>query len=164
VRCKETVGNRNLASGMVSLQARLRNTLPQVKIVYKQAGRDNRPTGMKLAEDALQAFPKGQMDVIIGGNDELGLGALSAVEAAGRTEVLVTGTNGTADALAAAKRGRLALTVGKPSGLLGYRAVEQAIDYLNGKRDFIRNSLWTLFRLPLRISTKLIQPGLPNNR
>ena len=111
---------------------------PQVKIVYKQAGRDNRPTGMKLAEDALQAFPKGQLDVIIGGNDELGLGALSAVEAAGRTEVLVTGTNGTADALAAAKKGRLALTVGKPSGLLGYGAVEQAIDYLNGKRDFVK--------------------------
>ncbi|MBA4394554.1 MAG: hypothetical protein C0407_13455 [Desulfobacca sp.] len=111
---------------------------PQVKIVYKQAGRDNRPTGMKLAEDALQAFPKGQLDVIIGGNDELGLGALSAVEAAGRTEVLVTGTNGTADALSAVRKGRLALTVGKPSGLLGYGAVGQAVEYLKGKRDFVK--------------------------
>jgi len=111
---------------------------PQVKIVYKQAGRDNRPTGMKLAEDALQAFPKGQLDVIIGGNDELGLGALSAVEAAGRTEVLVTGTNGTADALAAVKKGRLAMTVGKPSGLFGLRAVEQGVEYLNGRRDFLK--------------------------
>jgi ribose transport system substrate-binding protein len=111
---------------------------PQVKIVYKQAGRDNRPTGMKLAEDVLQAFPKGQLDVIIGGNDELGLGALSSVEAAGRTEVLVTGQNGTADAIAAVKKGRLALTVAKPSGVLGLSAVEQAVEYLKGKREFVK--------------------------
>jgi len=44
-------------------------------------------------------------------NDEMAVGALRALQKAGRKDVLVVGFDGTADGIAAVKRGKMAATV-----------------------------------------------------
>jgi ribose transport system substrate-binding protein len=106
---------------------------PQIEILTKLAGRDNRPTGMQLMEDALQAYP--EIDAVFGGNDELALGALSAIEGANRKGIVVIGTNGSKDARDAVMASRLGMSVMKQPGLIGKLGVETAVAYLAGQRD-----------------------------
>jgi erythritol transport system substrate-binding protein len=67
---------------------------------------------------------------IIAGNDEMALGAIAALEAAGRTDVIVGGFDGNSDAAAAVTSGKMAYTVLQPIANLAKMAVEQAHSYL----------------------------------
>ncbi len=129
---------------------------PQIQILTKLAGRDNRPTGMQLMEDALQAYPK--IDAVFGGNDELALGALAAIEAAGRKGIVVIGTNGSKDARDAIIAGRLGMSVMKQPGLIGKLGVETALAYLGGARDIPKKTYAPVVLLtPDNISTTDVQ-------
>ncbi len=129
---------------------------PQVKILTKLAGRDNRPTGMQLMEDALQAYP--EIDAVLGGNDELALGAIAAIEAANRKGIVVIGVNGTKDARDAILAGQLGMTIMKRPGLIGKTAIETALAYLAGKRDISKKIyVPTVVLTPENISTTDLQ-------
>jgi len=58
---------------------------------------------MKAAEDLLQGFPR--LAGIFGINDDSALGALAAVEAAGRKEIVIVGYDGIPEARQAILRG-----------------------------------------------------------
>ena len=61
---------------------------PGIKIVAVQDGNNERGPGMQAMEDFLTKYPKGKIDLVWGQNDEMGIGALKAIQAAGRNELL----------------------------------------------------------------------------
>ncbi len=61
---------------------------PGIKIIADQDGQNERGPGLSIMEDYLTAHPKGQIDLVWGQNDEMALGALKAIQNAGRDELL----------------------------------------------------------------------------
>ena len=97
---------RNLADGYTEVMAKY----PDIKIVFKTDGPLTRERGVKHAEDALVANP--DLAAIYTANDDVALGAMQAVLAAGRKgKTIVTGMNGVPPALRAVKDGNIAMTV-----------------------------------------------------
>ena len=91
----------------------------------------------------LQAHPN--VSGIYAANDEMALGALEAIDAAGLTGILVGGTDANADARQAMRDGRLAVTVsGDPFGQ-GFHSVQAAAAVLRGE------SLPDFYRVPIQI-------------
>ncbi|PWT81948.1 MAG: ribose ABC transporter substrate-binding protein [Acidobacteria bacterium] len=84
---------------------------PNIKVVADQYCDFLREPAVKFVEDALQRFPSGQLKAIYAHNDEMALGAIQALEAAGRLkEVTVVGIDGEEIAFKAIKDGKLAAT------------------------------------------------------
>lgn len=80
-----------------------------VKVLASLPANYDRAEGMKITEDWVQRFPK--FDAIIAANDQMALGALQALKTAGRKGVLISGIDGTADALNAIKSGDMAQSI-----------------------------------------------------
>lgn len=80
---------------------------PGIKIVGTLPADWNREKGIKAAEDFLAANPKGKLDFIWAASNEMGLGAMLACEAKGRTEVKVFTNDGTPESIDRIKEGRL---------------------------------------------------------
>jgi ribose transport system substrate-binding protein len=76
---------------------------PGIRIVARPSGDGVRDRAMKAAEDLLQGFPN--LAGIFGINDDSALGALAAVEAAGRKGILIVGYDGIPEARGAILRG-----------------------------------------------------------
>ncbi|MDH7796793.1 MULTISPECIES: substrate-binding domain-containing protein [unclassified Beijerinckia] len=119
---------RDLAAGFKSAIA----AYPDIKIVYDKDVALTREAGLKSAEDALSAHP--DLAAIYGGNDEVALGAVQAVAAAGRAgKTVVAGLNGVPPAIKAVKDGSLLLTYDlNPTGW-GAAAFDAAVAYARGK-------------------------------
>ena len=101
---------------------------PDMKNVGMEVANWDRAQGKDKMDSLLQAHP--QLKGIIAGNDEMALGAIAALEAAGRTDVVVGGFDGNSDAAAAVTSGKMAYTVLQPIANLAKMAVEQAHSYL----------------------------------
>ncbi len=70
----------------------------------------DRAEGMKVTEDWIQSFSK--FDAIVAANDQMALGALEALQGADRLKgVMISGVDGTADALNAIKTGTMSQTI-----------------------------------------------------
>ncbi|WP_157315481.1 ribose ABC transporter substrate-binding protein RbsB [Chitinibacter sp. GC72] len=102
-----------------------------VKLVAKQAADFDRAKGLSVMENILQ----GNKDVkgVFAHNDEMALGALKAIEAAGLKNVVVVGFDATTDAVNAVKAGQLAATVQQKPELIGKMGVETAIKLSKGE-------------------------------
>lgn len=114
------------------LKISLFDAYPDVKLVTQQTANWNRDEAMSITEDWLQRFP--EINAIAAQNDEMAMGALQAVEAAGRTDIFIVGIDGIPDALKAVKEGRLAATVLDNVTEEGKRAVEVAVGLIEGQR------------------------------
>lgn len=100
--------------------------------------------GLKAAEDLLQAHP--DVNVILGENDSMVLGAMKALEAAGRTDVLVlAAADGQKEALALIKEGKYGATGLNDPDLVARTAVDIGLKALNGEigADFPKLNLTT---------------------
>jgi ribose transport system substrate-binding protein len=83
-------------------------THPDMKIVATQNADYLRENAAKFMEDVLQRFGPGQIQGVYAHNDEMALGALTAIEAAGRQkEIMVTGLDGQNNAIQAVSDGKL---------------------------------------------------------
>jgi inositol transport system substrate-binding protein len=83
---------------------------PDVQVLASLPGDYDRAQGMKITEDWIQRFPK--FDAIIAANDQMALGAIQALKTANRLEgVMVSGVDGTQDALNTIKAGEMSQTV-----------------------------------------------------
>ncbi len=76
---------------------------PEIRVVARPSGDGVRDKAMKAAEDLLQGFPN--LAGIFGINDDSALGALAAVEAAGRKGIVIVGFDGIPEARQAILRG-----------------------------------------------------------
>ena len=100
-----------------------------LEVVAKQTANFNRAEGLSVMENILQANP--EVTGVFAHNDEMALGALEAIEAAG-ADVTVVGFDATDDAVAAVEEGRLAGTVAQKPEMIGEMAVDTAVQHLNG--------------------------------
>lgn len=82
-----------------------------LKVVATQNCDYLRENALKYMEDQLQRFGPGQIQAVFAHNDEMALGAVQALEAAGRlNEVKVIGIDGQNTAFEAVKAGKMAAT------------------------------------------------------
>ncbi|MEW5919366.1 MAG: sugar ABC transporter substrate-binding protein [Bacillota bacterium] len=107
---------------------------PGIEIVAELYSTHTKENGLRLAEDVLVANP--DVDVIYCNNDELALGAVEAVEAAGRLgKVKVTGFNAVPGAVQSVREGRMAMTISLRPESWGKMAMEVVKNVLEGKHE-----------------------------
>lgn len=105
---------------------------PQMKIVARQTANFDRGQAMSVMEDILQAQPK--IDGIYAANDEMAMGALAAIEAAGRLdEIVLIGCDAIDPAMEAIRTGKMEATIAEPPFFLGKAAIETAVGVYNGQ-------------------------------
>jgi len=91
--------------------AALAANCPGVKVVADQVANYVREPAIKFMEDVLQRFGPGEIDLVYAHNDDMALGAVTALEAAGRLdEVVVVGIDGENAAYDAIKDGKMDAT------------------------------------------------------
>jgi len=88
-----------------------------------------------------------EFDAVVANNDEMALGAIQALKAAGRPmdDVIVAGIDATADALAAMQAGDLDVTVFQNAAAQGGGAVDAALKLAQGEK--LGNAVWIPFEL-----------------
>jgi len=102
---------------------------PDLKMVAQQSADWDQTEAYSKTEAILQAHP--DIKGIISGNDTMAMGAAAALKAAGRTDVIVVGFDGSNDVRDAIKAGQIAATVLQPAFDIAQLAVVQADAYLN---------------------------------
>ena len=97
---------------------------PDLKSVARQTANWSQTEAYTVMESMLQANPgiKG----VISGNDTMAMGAYAALEAAGRTDVIVVGFDGSNDVRDSILKGGIKATVLQPAYAQAQMAVEQA--------------------------------------
>src|SRR5215211_9028154 len=104
---------------------------PNIKIVSVLNGGGVRDRALKAAEDMLQGNPG--MKAIFGINDDSALGAVSAAEARGRTDLVIVGYDATAEAVQAIERGSaLKADVAQQPRDLGTKTIEAISKHFGG--------------------------------
>ncbi|SFL74217.1 ribose ABC transporter substrate-binding protein RbsB [Halanaerobium salsuginis] len=103
-----------------------------MEVIARQPAAFDRAEGMTVMENILQGNP--EIDAVFAHNDNMALGAMEAISAAGRSDqIMIVGFDAISDAVAAVKAGKLAATVAQKPDLMGAMAVETAIKVANGE-------------------------------
>jgi len=104
---------------------------PDIKIVAEQTADWDRAKATALMENWLQSGK--EIDVVACNNDEMAIGALHAIEAAGKLDkIIVGGIDATPDALEYLKNGKLAVTSFQDAITLSRYAIETAVKAAKG--------------------------------
>ncbi len=126
----ELVGKESDTNALIRSQgySDIISQYPDMTRVAVQSANWSQTEAFEKMETIIQAHPgiKG----VISGNDTMALGAAAALNAAGMSDVIVVGLDGSPDAIAAVKAGDLAATVLQPAALLAQMAVDQADAYI----------------------------------
>lgn len=101
---------------------------PDLVMVAQQSANWSQTEGYEKMETILQANP--DIKGVICGNDTMAMGAWAALEAAGRTDVIVVGFDGSNDVRDSILAGGIKATVLQPAFRQAQIAVEQADQYL----------------------------------
>jgi len=106
---------------------------PNLKLIAEQTANWSREEGMALVENWLQAYGD-SIDAIFAQNDEMGLGALNALQAAGaKDRIVLVSVDAISDALKAVDQGQLDATVFQNARLQAETAVQTAVQIVNGQ-------------------------------
>lgn len=103
----------------------------KLNVAASQSADFNRDKGFTVMQNIIQANK--DIKGVFAHNDEMALGAVQALEAAGMKTVAVIGFDATDDAVAAVKAGRMKATVAQKPALIGSMAVDTAVKYLKGE-------------------------------
>ena len=117
----------------------------KLEVVASQPADFDRTKGLTVMENTLQGTSGVQ--AVFAHNDEMALGAIEAIKAAGQ-DVIVVGFDGTEDAVKSVELGQLTATVAQQPGLMGEEAVKAAQQILNGE------TLEEIIKVPLELKTK----------
>lgn len=104
----------------------------KLEVVEKQSAEFDRAKGLTVMENILQSTK--DIQAVFAQNDEMALGALEALEAAGKTDVIVVGFDGNEDGVKAVKDGRLNATIAQQPEEMGRIALQAAYDHFSGKK------------------------------
>lgn len=116
-----------------------------IKIVEEQTGNWDRTQGTDLMTNWISSGV--QFDAVVSNNDEMAIGAIQALKAAGfdMNKVIVAGVDATQDALAAMKAGDLDVTVFQNAAAQGSGAVDTALKLAAG--ESVESMVWIPFEL-----------------
>lgn len=98
---------------------------------FRQMEKVNRSEGETYTQDLITAYP--ELGAIFCHSEDPTMGAVSALEAAGRTDVLVVGFDCSPEVVEAIQDGRVAATSAQQSVLMGRNSAQAVVDYLAGK-------------------------------
>jgi erythritol transport system substrate-binding protein len=101
---------------------------PDLKMVAQQSANWSQTEGYSKMETILQANP--DIKGVISGNDTMAMGAIAALQAAGRKDVIVVGFDGSNDVRDSIKAGGIKATVLQPAYAQAQMAVEQADTFI----------------------------------
>ena len=104
---------------------------PELKMVARQSANWSQPEAYTKMETILQANPN--IKGVISGNDTMAMGAIAALQAAGRKDVIVVGFDGSNDVRDSIKQGGIKATVLQPAYRQAQTAVEQADAFIKAK-------------------------------
>jgi len=105
---------------------------PNIEILASQTAEFQRAKALEVMENLLQTHP--EIDAVLACNDEEALGAIEALDAAGRLEgTIVSGFDGNSDALKAVTAGRMTVTMFQNAPAQAGDAVQALLDFLAGK-------------------------------
>jgi len=105
---------------------------PDVKVVAQQSANYSRAEALNVVQNLLQSYP--DVNAIFCCNDEMALGSVEAVDAAGKTgQILISGQDANDDACQAIRAGKIYVTSFGNPYMQGYTAVQAAVDVINGK-------------------------------
>jgi len=105
---------------------------PQMKLLDTQEGKGTAETARPVMRDLLGRFP--ECDAAFPINDPSALGSISAIESAGKAgQVTVVAVDGSREAMAAIKAGKLLGSSAQFPKEIGRVAAEKAYDHLAGK-------------------------------
>ncbi len=147
-------GNVVIMMGELATQAALLRTEgvekviaqhPEMKIVGKQTANWRRNEAIDLMNNWLVEGTK--IDAVVTNNDEMAIGAILALQQAGKDakEVVIAGIDATADALAEMEKGNLDVTVFQDGKGQGRGAVETAVKLI--KDEKVESFVWIPFEL-----------------
>ena len=105
--------------------------MPGIRVVASRAADYQQETARRVTAELLARLPR--VDGMLCANDAMALGAIEALEAAGRRAALV-GINAIPDAITAIKAGKLLATVDFDALKIASIATEAAIRHLRGER------------------------------
>ncbi|MCX8638916.1 ribose ABC transporter substrate-binding protein RbsB [Gilliamella sp. B3172] len=92
----------------------------------------DRAKGMNVMQNLLTAYPNVQ--AVFAENDEMALGAMRAIQTAGRNDILVVGFDGTEDGIKSVSRGKLGATVAQQPNEIGAMGIEIADKVIKGEK------------------------------
>lgn len=101
---------------------------PDLKMVAQQSANWSQTEGYSKMETILQANP--DIKGVISGNDTMAMGAIAALQAAGRKDVIVVGFDGSNDVRDSIKADGIKATVLQPAYAQAQMAVDQADTYI----------------------------------
>lgn len=119
---------------------------PDINLVSAQTANWQRAQAMSITEDWLLKYD--DIDAICAQNDDMAMGALRAVEALGRKDIVITGVDAIDDALKAIDEGRLDATVLQDAIAQGYKTVDVALEVAKG------NEVEEEYIIPFKLITK----------
>ena len=102
-----------------------------VKVVTRQPADFDRAKGLSVMENIIQSNK--DIQGVFAQNDEMALGAVKALQAAGLKNVAVVGFDATDDAIAAVKGGTMSATVQQQPELIGQYGVQTAKKLIDGQ-------------------------------
>jgi inositol transport system substrate-binding protein len=117
---------------------------PDIVITKEQTGNWSRDEGLALMENWLASGD--QIDAVASNNDEMAIGAIAAIDAAGKLgEIIVGGVDASADALAEMDAGRLDVTVFQNAVGQGEGGIATAIALARGEP--VEQVVWIPYEL-----------------
>jgi ribose transport system substrate-binding protein len=117
---------------------------PSIRIVASQPADWDREKALNIFQSILQGHPN--IAAVFAANDEMALGAIKAIQAAGKTgKIIVVGFDATKDGLAAVKDGQMSATVAQQPDEEGKMCVDMAEDLINHKTIAINT------RIPVKL-------------
>jgi ribose transport system substrate-binding protein len=106
-------------------------TKGKVKVVAEQTANWEVEQGYNVFQNILQANPK--IGFVFASNDNMGLGAIRAIKAAGRKDIQVLGYDAISAALEAVEEGKMAGSVAQFPAEMGIQGVQTALKMINGE-------------------------------
>lgn len=117
----------------------------KLDVVASQPADFDRIKGLTVMENTLQGHS--DIEAVFAHNDEMALGAVEAIQAAGKN-IIVVGFDGIEDAIDAVEAGDLTATIAQRPDLMGKEAIKAAEKILNGEE------LEDIIKVPLDLVTK----------
>ena len=118
---------------------------PNLKLLASQTAEWDRAKGMDLMQNWIQSYGT-KINAVFAQNDEMGLGALKALQAAGmKDKVVVVSIDAIQDALQAVKKGELDATVFQNAKAQGAGAIETAVKL--AKKQTVEKEVMIPFQL-----------------
>ncbi|MBK5074943.1 ribose ABC transporter substrate-binding protein RbsB [Budviciaceae bacterium CWB-B4] len=102
------------------------------KLLASQPADFDRTKGLNVMQNLLTAHA--DVQAVFAQNDEMALGAMRALQTAGKKDVLIVGFDGTNDGIKAVKSGRMSATIAQQPELIGSMGVEVADKILKGEK------------------------------